>query len=469
MIGQGAWRIWQGVPLRARHTRHICLLALVLAIAWPMLCARPVEASDVPQAPEVSKGTASADYRLAPGDRLTVSVFDQKELSGDFIVGGNGEILLPLIGSVSVAGLTLAEAQQLIQDRLADGVLVQPAVSVRIPEFRPIFVTGYVKKAGSYPFTFGLTVKAAIAAAGGVGEATEQLQSVGMSDFIMAEERVRQFETNQLGLLVRKSRLEAQREGRANFGMPLLVRFDSETIDFETIDLKEVKEVYASEDETFRRLVALHDGQLNTLQQQRPRIEAEIQAVNDEVATEKTRLDNVNEHLADLDLLFGKGLVRKDVLINQRIEKALVEAEQSRLEAQLAHLRQSMGDLDIKIEDVEASYERQILSELQDTSQRLREIEAVIDSARRIRDVRAEYANLQNSEPDYTILISRTRGSGTTTINATNETTLEAGDVVEVKRNLRSPGSLTVHSTESTSSVEGPSASMAEGLQPERR
>ena len=90
----------------------------------------------------------SADYRLAPGDRLTIVVYDQPQLSGQFIVDGGGGILLPLAGAVSLSGLTLAEAQQLIQDRFADGVLVQPAVSVRITEYRPIFVTGKRQKAG---------------------------------------------------------------------------------------------------------------------------------------------------------------------------------------------------------------------------------------------------------------------------------------------------------------------------------
>jgi len=100
-----------------------------------------------------------------------------------------------------------------------------------------------------------------------------------------------------------------------------------------------------------------------------------------------------------------------------------------------------MGDLVLRIEDAKASYERQILSELQETTQRLREIEAVIGPVRRVRDLRAEYANRQNSEVDYTIIISRTRGNNTININATSETILEPGDVVELKLNRREQGS----------------------------
>ena len=299
------------------------------------------------------------EYRLAPGDRLKIVVFDQEQLSGEFIVDGTGGILLPVVGPVGVAGLTVPEAQQLIQERLADGVLVHPVVSVRIPEYRPIFVTGDVRKPGSYPFMFGGSVKAAIAAAGGEGQGAEQLLSVVMSDFIMSDERVRQLEANRLGLRVRKARLEAQLSSAENFVMPQLVGLSPDVADFQL--------VYAAENDAFSKLLTIYHSQLDALQEQRPRIEAQIKAVIDQIATENNRLGIVNERLADLEKLFGKGLLTKEVLINQRIEQALVQAELSRVEGQVANLRQAMGDLDVKIEEVKASYNRQALSELQES------------------------------------------------------------------------------------------------------
>ena len=102
-------------------------------------------------------------------------MFDESQLSGDFYVDGGGEVLLPLAGSVRISGLTLAEAQELIQKQFANGVLVRPAVSVRIKEYRPIFVTGDVRRPGSYRFMFGESVKAAIATAGGEGRPSRNL------------------------------------------------------------------------------------------------------------------------------------------------------------------------------------------------------------------------------------------------------------------------------------------------------
>ena len=375
-----------------------------------------------PRAPDDALG----DYRLAPGDRLTIDVFDEPQLSGDFIIDGGGEVLLPLAGSVRIIGLTLAGARELIQKQFADGVLVRPAVSVRIKEFRPIFVTGHVRNAGSYPFMFGESVKAAIATAGGVGEAIGQPLTVTVSDLVTAEERLHQLEANRASLLVRKARLETQRDERENFMMPLFVGLNTRDGDFER--------VYSFENDIFLRSEQTYQDQLATLEKQRPSIEAEIKAVTAQIAKQNERLDIVNSRLADLEPLFSKGLLRKETLQNQQIEKTLVQSQVSNLEAQVAHLRQTMGDLDVKLGDVKATYMRQVLVELQETTQRLREIETTFGSARKLRDLKAEAASRVTGEEDYVILISRLEQGRLVNFDATNETTLLPGDVVDVKR-----------------------------------
>ena len=398
---------------------------------------------------------ALGNYRLAPGDRIYLVVFDEPQLSGEFYVDGGGEVLLPLAGSVKLTGLTLAEAQELIQKQFANGVLVHPAVSVRIREYRPIFVTGDVKRPGSYRFMFGESVKAAIATAGGEGAATERLPTITASDFISAEERVRQLEEEYVSLLVRKARLEAQRDERENFVMPLLVGLGTRNVDFER--------VYSAENDTFLRLSQNYSDQVDTLQKQRPRIEAEVEAVNKQIAKQNEHLNMVNGRLADLEPLFKKGYLRKDALVSQQIEKTLVEAQLSNLEAQVARLHQGVGELDVKLGDTKAVYARQVLGELQETSQRLRAIETILGSARKQREVKAEEANGLGGDADYIVTISRVREGRLVEFEATSQTILSPGDVVEVKRK-RDTGAMDMPSTEAA--VRGPGlnpASLAEG------
>lgn len=404
------------------------LLAATMATFAPMNAAHAAE--DVAAVPPAASAADSElsfvpnDYRLAPGDRLNILVYDQPQLSGEFVVDGGGGVLLPIIGSVDLKGHTLPEAQQLIQKRFADGVLVQPSVNVSIKQYRPVFVTGSVRKPGSYPFIIGQSVKAAIAAAGGEGEPIEQALNGAVADYITTEQRVRELESSHTILMMRKARLEAQRDGQANFIMPLAVGLGPRTVDFTL--------AYSAENDTLSRLADIYRSQVSVLQNQRPRIESEISAVNDQIAKQKERLAIVNDRLADLEALFGKGLLRKEVLINQQIEKSLVEGQISNLEAQIAHLRQTMGDLDVRLTETKASYLRQTLTELQDTVQRLHEVDANLDPARRLLRVRAQGAG-DFDDSDYIIRISRLRDGGMITFDVTGDTMVLPGDVVEVK------------------------------------
>lgn len=445
----------------------IRLFALVLAVSiatvvtmnFSAKASEDASAHPATATPDAQGGTLG-DYRLFPGDRLKLVVLDQPQLSGEFIIDGGGTILLPLAGSVSLSGLTLAEAQKVVQDRFADGVLVQPAVSLRIARFKPIFVTGSVRKPGSYTFILGEAVRAAVATAGGEGEPLEQSEAVAMSDYIAAQERMRQLEADHVNLLMRKARLEAQRDERDNFFMPMPVGLDASNVDFER--------VFSAESDAFTRFWQNYHDQLAALQKQGPRIEEEIKAVTEQIATVNARLDLVNGRIAGLEPLFNKGYLRKEVLTNEQIEKTVVQTQLATLQAQVAHLRQSMGDLDVKLVEVKSTYLHQVLVDLQDTSQRLRAVENSMGPARRILAVKAEAASGNADDREYKILVSRTRNGRADTFEATDDTTLSPGDVVEVKLKRHVSGDGSSSSTEAARNLE-PISTAAESSEPASR
>ena len=107
------------------------------------------------------------DYRLGPGDRLKVTVFGQPQESGEFEVDGAGNLAYPLLGSVLAGGKTLPELQEYIRKELNDKFIVDPRVSIEVLNYRPFYIYGEVNRAGSYPYVSGLTIRRAIAIAGG--------------------------------------------------------------------------------------------------------------------------------------------------------------------------------------------------------------------------------------------------------------------------------------------------------------
>lgn len=101
----------------------------------------------------VGFGSGSAGP-LGAGDLVEMSVFDTPELSGKLRVSNSGDVILPLIGSLHVAGLTANEVQNLIRQKLVDGkFLNDPQVTVFVIEYatQGVSVLGEVKVPGVYP------------------------------------------------------------------------------------------------------------------------------------------------------------------------------------------------------------------------------------------------------------------------------------------------------------------------------
>lgn len=114
-----------------------------------------------------AKSGAQRIYHLGVGDKLKVSVFGEDNLSGQFEVNAVGQISMPLIGEMPAKGLAIHEFRESIARRLSDGYLKNPKVNVEMTNYRPIFVQGEVKNAGQFEFKNGLSLRDAIAMAGG--------------------------------------------------------------------------------------------------------------------------------------------------------------------------------------------------------------------------------------------------------------------------------------------------------------
>ncbi len=107
-------------------------------------------------------------YRIAPGDVLTIEVFQEPDISlGSVKVDDDGVIPYPLIGDVLVAGRTASELEIELAARLLDGYLREPHVTVTVSETRPIYVRGEgVASPATVSYREGLTVELALLLAG---------------------------------------------------------------------------------------------------------------------------------------------------------------------------------------------------------------------------------------------------------------------------------------------------------------
>jgi polysaccharide biosynthesis/export protein len=129
---------------------------------WPILAAAALV---------LVPATGHAEYKLQAGDTLEVSISGIPDGRQRAPIGVDGEIALPLVGQVKVAGLSLSEAREKITQDLSNNVyrqtspdgreiskLILPAdIVVTAVEYRPIYVSGDVAKPGEFPFRPGMT------------------------------------------------------------------------------------------------------------------------------------------------------------------------------------------------------------------------------------------------------------------------------------------------------------------------
>ena len=125
------------------------------------------QASVPPATQSMGAPVNDAGYVLGNGDHVHVTVFGQKEMTGDYQVDGQGRIAFPLIGQVQAGGMSTGQLQQKIAAALTPDYIKDPHVSVEVLTYRPFYVIGEVTKPGSYPYVSGMTALNAIALAGG--------------------------------------------------------------------------------------------------------------------------------------------------------------------------------------------------------------------------------------------------------------------------------------------------------------
>ncbi len=142
--------------------RHLIASAGLLALSSCGVLAQP--GAGLPPLPDTPPGA----YRLGAGDTLLLRIYDQPQLSGEFVIDDSGNIDIPLLGLVTAAGKTTAGLSDAIAAGLrAKNLILQPSVAAEVSKFRPFYILGEVNAPGQYPYRPGMTVLTAISIAGG--------------------------------------------------------------------------------------------------------------------------------------------------------------------------------------------------------------------------------------------------------------------------------------------------------------
>jgi polysaccharide biosynthesis/export protein len=116
------------------------------------------------------KSLAQGEYILGEDDLLSITVYENDDLATTARINGDNKIAMPLIGEVTVGGLTVRQAEQKIAASLADGFLLNPNVSIFVKEYhsKKVTILGEVDKPGLYELSGNATLLEIISQAGGL-------------------------------------------------------------------------------------------------------------------------------------------------------------------------------------------------------------------------------------------------------------------------------------------------------------
>lgn len=155
--------------------------ARVLGSFFLLTCGAPLldgcasssaRAPNIAQAPENIRNVPGPDqFRLGPGDRISIKVWRHEDLDMDVTIAPDGSISYPLVGRIEVSGKTYPELSQALGAAIAE-FYEDPQVSVNILELRnqKVFVLGEVTVPQVLQLDNEMTVLEALTVAGGINQ-----------------------------------------------------------------------------------------------------------------------------------------------------------------------------------------------------------------------------------------------------------------------------------------------------------
>ena len=414
------------VPVARASARIVLAGAVSVALLQPL----PAQAQHPP---------TPTEYRLSPGDTLELSIAGAPELSQRSSVDLSGEIAFPLLGTLRVAGLSLSEVRAQVESVIPVKMLRRKApegresvfaigpdeVLITIVEYRPVYINGDVSKPGEQVYRPFMTVRQAIAVAGGY----DILRFRMNNPYLESAELRSQHEvlwTEFAQTQARISRLEAEMNGKTEMDTakisenPTSPQIVSQIVQFEADLLKTREADFGKEKAYLGTAIKQAGARLSFLTEQQTK-EAE----------------GVKFDTADLERvsgLYDKGQGTILRVTDARRSLLLSSTRQLQTFAQATQVELQRDELGRKLQKIDDARRIAVVDELQDAVVRLStlrfRLQEVSEKILYVSSVRSELVRGMGSQREIIVFRRGTREADR--ISANEDTELMPGDVVQV-------------------------------------
>lgn len=369
----------------------------------------------------------TSKYILGAGDKLRIMVFGEKELSGDFVISAVNGLSLPLVGEVSTKGADIRVLQNRIVEKLKDGYLINPRVTVEVIQYRPFYILGNVQAPGSYSYVNGMTILNAIALAGGL-ERTEQDGARLRLLLTRALEDVDRLEAKYHSALAEEARFIAERDKLDHIDYPTELaaqRTDSE-----------IKKIMEGETRIFEAHRSSFEAQTHGIIEKNAQYGVEISAIRMQNKADSRRLVLLKSEISDLDKLLKKGYARKPQLTKLKRQAAQIENDKAGNRLKIALTRQKISEAKLRMSTLKDENFNQTIQNLQHVRQKISDIELEMRADKDVlRQTRIKIQGTElshNSEKNSKIIITRLTVSGSRSLEVFDDAPVLPGDIIRV-------------------------------------
>ncbi|HML28551.1 MAG TPA: polysaccharide biosynthesis/export family protein, partial [Hyphomicrobium sp.] len=367
---------------------------------------------------------AEDGYHIQPGDSIEFSAASSPDMNTRATVNIDGQISLPLTGALRVAGLTVSELQAKVRNemsskvfrrRTSDGrelsvMLAPDEISVVVAEYRPVYVNGDVSQPGQQAFRPGMTVRQAIALAGGVDVMRFRAQNPLLDEADFRADYDAQwtlFATQQAKIL----RLKAELDGKS--------QFDPKLLQATPISSNKVKDIVGLEEAQLTARNNLNQKQRNYLQGAIATENDRISALSQQEDKEKLGVQADTEELERVKELFGRQTLPITRVIEARRTILLSSTRYLQTVAQRGVSERDRADLAAQLDKLPEERRQNLLTELHDTAMELDQtrskLQALGDKLIYTGLVRSQLVRGHGGEPS--IRIHRRTDTGVATVD----------------------------------------------------
>lgn len=387
----------------------------------------------------ISVTQARAEYLVNIGDVLEVAVAGVPELRHRAAVQMDGNVSLPLAGSLPVAGLPLPQirakigaalARKVFRQRASDGretavVIDADEVTTVIAEYKPIYVNGDVSKPGEYPYRPSITARQLVAVAGGY-----DIMRIRMNNPYLESADLR----SEYGSLWTEFAREQAHMWRIKSELGEATQISPGALTDVPVARSAISEIVHAETEYLKIKESDHQQEKSFLERGVRQGDEEVRVLSEQQKREEEGFQSDLEELQKAQDLFARGSLTSPRVTDARRAVLLSSTRKLQTSAQLMQVKKQQDELVRKLTKLDDQRRLALFRELQDTSLKLNQIrerlQSVGEKLQYTAMVRSQLAGGGGSKPGIAII--RKGEKGPERIAANEDTEVQPGDAIEV-------------------------------------